>query len=307
MKFTNDLVAVLQPTLEHSEARVKRTFFTTPSLTVIRQSSSGPPTEAPIIHVPCEDAFSIITQLDDFKSHKLWRGKQVIHVGGHAKASTAITHLGEEWRCQHLSAFDNLRFHITRSALDVFTFEAGQKRIACFDFVPDRLDPVIFHLAQALLPVLDLSHHFFQLYSDHIALALFAHVATQYGHMPQKRVIQYGKLAKWQENRAKEYMRSNLAQSLSLEQIAQECGLSRAHFARNFKNTTGVPVHEWLQRLRIEQAKLLLVKRDQTLAQIALSCGFADQSHFTRVFRNVVGMAPGMWRRMSELDNLGLA
>ena len=258
-----------------------------------------PQTEAPVIRIPCEDAFSVITQLADFKSHKLWRGKRVVHAGGHARASVAITHLGEEWRCQHLSAFDNLRFHMPRSALDAFTYETGQKRIAHFDVAPDRFDPVVFHLAQALLPILDLPHHAHRLYFDHIALALYAHVTTQYGRVARTPVRQNGKLAAWQESRAKEFMRNNLGLSLSLEQIAQECGLSRAHFARNFKNSTGVPVHEWLQCLRIEQAKKLLVGREQTLAQVALGCGFADQSHFTRVFKSVVGTTPGIWRRTS--------
>lgn len=299
MKITNDHVAAFQPTLDRGSGTVRRTFFGTPELTVIRQCSAEPQTESPIILVPCEDAFSIITQLADFKSHKLWRGKQVMHVGGHTIASISITHLGDEWRCQHLSAFDNLRFHIPRSALDTFTYEAGQKRIDRFVFSPDRLDPVVFHLAQALLPVLYLPHHINRLYFDHIALALYAHVTTQYGHTPRTSIRQSGKLAGWQESRAKEYMRSNLTQSVSLEQIAQECGLSRAHFARNFKNSTGVPAHKWLQCLRIEHAKLLLIEQDQTLAQIALGCGFADQSHFTRVFKNVAGMTPGMWRRMS--------
>jgi AraC family transcriptional regulator len=300
MKITNDHIVAIPPTPAHTGAAVRRISSITPELTIIRQRSAEPQTEASVVQVPCEDAFSIITQLADFKSHKLWRGKRVVHVGGHAKSSIAITHLGDEWRCQHLSAFDNLRFHIPRSALDTFTYEAGQKRIAHFNLVSDQLDPVVFHLAQALLPALDLPPHFYQLYFDHIALALYAHVTTRYGCTPQRPVRPSGKLAAWQENRAKEYMRSHLAQSLSLEQIAQECGLSRAHFARNFKNSTGVPAHEWLQHARIEHAKLLLARQEQTLSQIALSCGFADQSHFTRVFKNVIGMAPGMWRRMSR-------
>jgi AraC family transcriptional regulator len=299
MKITNDHIAVFQSPPERAGVAVKRSFSGTPELTVIRQCSTGKQAESPVIRIPCEDAFSVITQLADFKSHKLWRGKRVMHVGGHARASVAITHLGDEWRCQHLSAFDNLRFHIPRSALDAFTYETGQRKIDRFDCAHDRIDPVVFHLAQALLPALDLPQPVSRLYFDHVALALYAHVTTQYGRMQRQPAYQSGKLAAWQEKRAKEYMRSNLTHSLSLEQIAQECGLSRAHFARNFKNNTGVSAHEWLQCLRIDQAKHLLADYNQTLAQVALGCGFADQSHFTRVFKNVVGMTPGMWRRMS--------
>jgi AraC family transcriptional regulator len=298
MKTTSGHVAALKSAPERTDVTVRRTYFSTPELTLTRQCGTEPQGKAPIIAVPCEDTFSIITQLVDFKSHKVWRGKSAMHSGAHAKTSIAITHLGDEWRCQHLSAFDNLRFHIPRSALDAFTYETGQKRISYFDCVSGQLDPVVFHLAQALLTMLDLPLHGYRLYVDHIVLALYAHVTTQYGLRAQRPIRQPSKLALWQETRAKEYMRSHLAQNLSLEQIAHECGLSRAHFARNFKNSTGVPVFEWLQRTRIEHAQLLLLAQDQTIAEIASSCGFVDQSHFTRIFKNIVGIAPGMWRRM---------
>ena len=97
-------------------------------------------------------------------------------------------------------------------------------------------------------------------------------------------------------------MQENLAQDLSLERIARECCLSRAHFARYFKNSTGMPAHKWLQCLRIEHAKQLLQAPDKSLTQIALDCGFADQSHFTRVFKSFVGVTPGIWRRLHYIS-----
>lgn len=299
MTILNDLSPASHSSQNRPETTIRRIEYQTPELSLIRQSRAHSQRDSPIVLMPCTEAFSVITQLVDFKSHKLWRGKRLMYTGGHAKTSISITYLSEEWGCQQLSAFDNLRFHIPRSAIDSYTEEVGKRKISRFRVPPNRLDPVVFNLANALLPVLEHPNPASRLFCDHVALALYSHVTTHYGSATRTQSRKSGKLATWQEKRAKDFMRSNLAHNLSLEQIARECGLSRAHFARNFKNSASTSVHTWLQYARIEHAKQLLAGDTQTLAQIAMSCGFADQSHFTRVFRRIVGTAPGMWRRMT--------
>src|SRR5436189_163530 len=79
-----------------------------------------------------------------------------------------------------------------------------------------------------------------------------------------------------------------LDQPISLPELARACKLSPGHFARAFRKMTGQPPHRWLMEQRIEKAKQLLVDSTLSLAQIALTCGFADQSHFTRVFAQLV-------------------
>ena len=74
---------------------------------------------------------------------------------------------------------------------------------------------------------------------------------------------------------------------------------SPSYFIKAFKTTTGRTPHRWLQEYRVGKAKGLLL-RSLSIAEIALECGFADQSHFTRVFRNVTGTPPGMWRRQRD-------
>ena len=85
---------------------------------------------------------------------------------------------------------------------------------------------------------------------------------------------------------------------VTLEVLAQECGLSRSHFARAFKKATGLPPHRWLLDRRIERARELLLNSPLPIADVADLCGFADQSHFTRVFTNALGVSPGEWRRL---------
>jgi AraC family transcriptional regulator len=97
--------------------------------------------------------------------------------------------------------------------------------------------------------------------------------------------------------RVEEFLIAHLADDIGLDDLAAIADLSAKHFARAFRQSTGMPPHRWLIERRIDRAKALLVGDDQSLAEIALTCGFADQSHFTAAFRKVVGATPGSYRR----------
>lgn len=91
------------------------------------------------------------------------------------------------------------------------------------------------------------------------------------------------------------FMRQRLAESLSLEELAEVARLSPFHFARQFKAATGHPPHDYLIRLRVDRAQELIRQRarEWTLAAISSECGFADQSHMARHFKRVLGVNPG--------------
>ena len=87
-----------------------------------------------------------------------------------------------------------------------------------------------------------------------------------------------------------------LAAALHLTAIG-ECRLSLAHFSPAFKASVGITLHAWLQASRINTAKELLQQPALSHAEIAVRCGFADQSHFKRTFKRVTGLTPGACRR----------
>ncbi len=96
--------------------------------------------------------------------------------------------------------------------------------------------------------------------------------------------------------RLEDYIQSNLAESISLSDLAQIAGISRYHFLRVFKKTFGTPPHRYLLKVRVKHAQLLLKQTSFELKEIALLCGFNNQSHFTVQFRRTAGVTPKQWR-----------
>jgi AraC-like DNA-binding protein len=96
--------------------------------------------------------------------------------------------------------------------------------------------------------------------------------------------------------RVREYIETHLSESIDLTALAGIAGLSLYHFARAFKQSTGVTPHYYLVQRRVARAQEMLVRTELSLSEIALAAGFSDQSHFARHFRQMLGMTPGQFR-----------
>ncbi|WP_139670897.1 AraC family transcriptional regulator [Pseudomonas sp. F16(2018)] len=96
--------------------------------------------------------------------------------------------------------------------------------------------------------------------------------------------------------RARELLESQLADPPSLEALAAAVNLSPFHFARVFRQATGLPPHAWLKQRRLARARELL-KRGQAVLEVAFTLGFADQSHLSRQFKQAYGVPPGAYRQ----------
>jgi AraC family transcriptional regulator len=196
------------------------------------------------------------------------------------------------------SSFDNVRFYISQASLDELAFDQGipgTKGLGA-PFLASH-DRVMYGLANALLDPVERPNERSTLFVDHVALAFFAHVLRTYGIAAVRDDPTAGALSPWQLRRVLDFLSAHLSDDPTVAELARECGLSSGYFSRAFRRTTGVTPHQWLIRKRVERARQLLLGNGLGLADIALVCGFVDQSHFTRVFAKLEGDSPGRWRQ----------
>lgn len=246
-----------------------------------------------------EDAYNVSLKLRDYPDCELWdHGKCVLTADVRAGA-TYLYDLKRDPRYVINKPFHSLHFYVPRSALEGISEQLGAQPIgelAC-PLGVGHDDAIMRHIGGSLLEALRQPDEVNQLFIDHTMLAFTAHVAQVYGGLKRIRETARGGLASWQVKRACERLASDLGGNFSLQQIAAEFGLSVSHFSRAFRISTGLPPHQWLLQQRVKAAKQLMTVRDLPLAEIAVSAGFANQSHLTKVFSAQVGVSPGAWRR----------
>ena len=107
-------------------------------------------------------------------------------------------------------------------------------------------------------------------------------------------------LAAWQVRRVTEYMTTHLSERVRVSDLARQVGLSASSFSRAFKVSMSTSPHKWQLSERILAAQILLREGVRSLAEVALATGFAEQSHFARVFKEMVGVTPGVWQRRNR-------
>lgn len=105
-----------------------------------------------------------------------------------------------------------------------------------------------------------------------------------------------GGLTPWRESLAKQLILDRLSETVEVTDLARACALSRSHFSRAFKCSTGLSPQDWIRQQRIARAKQLIQSTDLSLTQISLECGFCDQAHFCHIFTRSEGINPFAWR-----------
>jgi AraC-like DNA-binding protein len=100
--------------------------------------------------------------------------------------------------------------------------------------------------------------------------------------------------------KAERYILENYTRKLSLQEVADKSGLSAPYFSTVFKEEMGENLSSYLNRLRVDRAAVLLADTDLSLSDIAGSCGFEDQSWFSKIYKNYTGMSPGKYREQNR-------
>lgn len=248
----------------------------------------------------CDDAFLIALQLQPCLDFDLYADGRLIRPREFEVGAVAIFDLRANLAIDRRDPFHAVDLYIPRRSLDALAEDANAPLIDELRHEPGKAlqDPIARHLLLSIRPALAAPAQASELFVDHLAMALATHIAHAYGGMRARSDANSGTLAHWQERRAKELLAANLTGGITLADLAKACELSIRHFTRAFRGSTGLSPHGWLLQLRIEKAKSLLTNSRRMLADIALECGFADQSHFTRAFQRAVGLSPGAWQRL---------
>ena len=119
--------------------------------------------------------------------------------------------------------------------------------------------------------------------------------------MPPTKLLIFGNpkagLGAARLRKMKELVDAKMEDDLGLDEMAESVGLSTAHFARMFRQSTGETPHQFVLRQRIERAKAMLRAPDARVLDVALACGFKTQQHFAQVFRDVCRVSPTEYRQ----------
>jgi AraC-like DNA-binding protein len=186
--------------------------------------------------------------------------------------------------------------------------DARPDRVVSSDAVPlappsfdgdDRHDdPVIGHLLRARREAEQNGSEASTIYADAVHLALVAKLLSDLGGSERKNVggTQKAPLPKWRLKRAVEYIDAHYSRTITLSDLAAAAGLSRMHFAAQFRLATGLRPREFVLNRRVQLSQQMLSGTQASLVEIALSVGFQTQAHFTTVFKRFVGETPHRWR-----------
>lgn len=251
-----------------------------------------------------EAAYLIGLQLRAQQRHDLWLEGRSVAVQPFMAGTTHFYDLQRDPVAYMYEPFHPLFFYLPRAALAELADELGTAPIDDLRHRPGESvdDPIIRHLGLSLLPAMHAAHRNNQLFVDHVLLALRTHLVLTYGGVRRHDSIPRGGLAPWQQRQAMALIREHIVDGIPLALVAKACDLSCSAFVRGFKQSTGMSPHQWLIQRRIDQALELMRDRTLPLTEIALAAGFADQSHFTRMFTRKLGVSPGAWRSGSHHD-----
>jgi AraC family transcriptional regulator len=248
--------------------------------------------------VPPEEAFEFQVALAPMSSGEMWVDGNYTRLHGVSPGDTFVFDMSTNPIGNLSPPYDFLRFYLPAAALDQLACRRGLRRVGRLRTTSLGIhDPVMQGLALSILPMFQEPGTATALLLESIALAFHAHVVHRYGDgwgakLPSVQGLCLGSSAALAPT-------SMLILAVPPQsQTLRENAASPPAILRAFRQATGMPPHRWVMKRRIKRAKELLLEDELDLAELALACGFADQSHFTRTFARSEGHSPGKWRRL---------
>jgi AraC family transcriptional regulator len=167
-------------------------------------------------------------------------------------------------------------------------------------YIGGFIDPLLEQMGRAILAEMQAETAAGSLLVESLSSSLAARLLYRYSNSSlEARASRVGKLDPRRLSRVLEYIHAHLGHELDIRGMAAAAHLSRFHFARAFKASTGQTPYQYVNAKRMERAKALLVQ-NRPLGEIALTLNFSSQANFTRAFRREFGITPGQYREQSS-------
>lgn len=226
--------------------------------------------------------------------------------GGHSHCGTAVhgdidiipAHTSSRWEI--MDANDTaLILSLPSTLLSTVAEEYGfdSRRVEIRNRFQVR-DPQIENICWALKREMESDYPSGRLYTDSLAMSVASRLVTCHSSIAQPARISNCGLNGRRLKQVLSYIDDNLAENMSLSRIASIAGVSASHLKALFRESAGMPVHQYLIRRRVESARTLLAEGKLSIAEIALATGFAHQSHLARHMHRILGISPRAMRQM---------
>lgn len=242
------------------------------------------------VFVPLSGAVTIAGQTED--------GRQIER--RRAVGDVSVLPAGIRYAAHWESELDYVVVILTPDFLARATVDFAANRAARLVMACGPQDPLVRSIGQALAAELDAGLPTGRLYAESLVNTLAIHLLRHYSTDSLVPDLHFGGLPAHKLRRVSEFIDANLESDLTLTELAQAAELSPYHFARSFKQTTGVTPIQFLMQRRIETAKQLLADERLPIIEVSARAGFKNQSHFTTLFRKLAGITPKAYRNEQQ-------
>ena len=231
------------------------------------------------------------------------------HTGSavHGDIDIVPAHTASRWEI-HDQNDTALILSLPPSLLDVVAEEHGfdSRRVVVRNRFQVR-DPQLENIGWALKTEMESNYPSGRLYVESLAVSVASRLVSAYSSVAQHMPQQTGGLGGRRFKQTLAYIEDNLSEDLSLSQLASIAGISASHFKTLFRESAGVPLHQYVIQRRIDRAKDMLMAGKLSIAEIALATGFSHQSHLARHMRRASGLSPlAMKRLFADASSLEL-
>lgn len=205
--------------------------------------------------------------------------------------------LGDDYRADLTGSFDFILAQVTSSGLARVADETDAVRVSELAAVASGRDDVLGGLFGSLFASIGHQRERSALFVDQLSVAVGIHLLGRYGNGRLPTTRRRRALSSRQAAIVQDMLSAEAGGETSLGDLAKACNMAPAALMGAFRGTFGQTPHQFVMQRRIERACALLLLPEMSLKDIALDCGYSDQSHFTRSFAKALGTTPGIWRR----------